>query len=119
MPKIVRKTHILDASGKILGRLASEAARLLQGKHKVDYAPQRDSGDFVVVPNASKIKVSGKKAEQKTYKHHSLHPGGLKERPFARVFTNNPVEVIYLAVRKMLPKNRLRDRRMKRLKIES
>lgn len=117
MEKIVRTTHTIDAEGKILGRLATQIAGLLQGKQKRNYSPATDVGDAVVIINAAKIKLSGKKAEQKIYRHHTLHPGGLKERPFKRVFANNPAEVIYLAVIKMLPKNRLRDVRLKRLKI--
>ncbi|MEK7189356.1 MAG: 50S ribosomal protein L13 [Patescibacteria group bacterium] len=117
MEKIVRTTHIIDAEGKILGRLATDVVRLLQGKQKRDYSPATDMGDMVVIKNASKINVSGKKAEQKVYRHHTLHPGGLKERPFKRVFAANPTEVIHLAIIKMLPKNRLRDVRLKRLKI--
>ncbi len=117
MEKIIRTIHTIDAEGKILGRLATQVAGLLQGKQKKNYSPATDMGDTVVIKNASKIKVSGKKAEQKIYRHHTLHPGGLKERPFKRVFAANPTEVIHLAIIKMLPKNRLRDIRMKRLKI--
>lgn len=117
MEKVIRQIHVLDAEGEILGRLATRIAGLLQGKQKRNYSPAADVGDAVIIKNASKIKVSGKKAEQKIYRHHTLHPGGLKERPFKRVFAANPAEVIYLAVIKMLPKNRLRDIRMKRLKI--
>ncbi len=113
-----RATHIIDATDQILGRLATLAATFLQGKNKTDYAPHIDTGDFVVVKNASKIKVSGKKFSDKIYRHHSTHPGGLKERPYKEVFARDPREVVYLSIIKMLPKNKLRDKRLKRLKIE-
>lgn len=113
-----RVTHTLDATDKILGRLATEIAVLLQGKHRPEYVPNVDTGDIVVVKNASKIKVTGKKYSDKIYRHHSTHPGGLKERAYKEVFARDPKEVIFLAVNKMLPKNKLRDKRLKRLKIE-
>lgn len=119
MARIERKTHIIDASGKVLGRLATEIANLLNGKHKVDYAPNVDGGDVVVIKNASQVKVTGKKMEQKEYKKHSLYPGGLKVRPLKFVLKNNPAEVIRLAVVKMIPKNKLRKPKLKRLKIEA
>lgn len=119
MIKIERKIHIIDASGKVLGRLATEIANLLNGKHKVGYAPNVDGGDVVVIKNASQIRITGKKLEQKEYRKHTLYPGGLKVRPLRFVLKNNPAEVIRLAVIKMIPKNRLRDQKLKRLKIEA
>lgn len=112
-----RATHTIDATDQILGRLATLIATLLQGKNKPDYAPHVDTGDIVIVKNAAKVRVSGKKYSDKIYRHHSTHPGGLKERPYKAVFAKDPTEVIYLAVIKMLPKNKLRDKRLKRLKI--
>ncbi|MBI5731978.1 MAG: 50S ribosomal protein L13 [Candidatus Magasanikbacteria bacterium] len=116
--EIQRKIHILDAEGKILGRLLSETAHLLQGKHKPDYAPQTDAGDYVVIKNASRVKVTGKKFTDKIYRHHTTHPGGLKERTYKEIFSADPARVIYLGIIKMLPKNKLRSKRLKRLRIE-
>jgi large subunit ribosomal protein L13 len=113
-----RITHNIDASNKVLGRLATEIAILLRGKHKPDYAPHKDIGDFVVVKNAEKIKLTGKKIDQKIYYHHSGYLGGLKELPFKKLFEKNPGEVIKKAVFGMLPKNKLRAKLIKRLKFE-
>ena len=113
-----RAIHVIDATDQILGRMATLVATLLQGKNKPDYSPEKDTGDVVYVKNASKVKVSGKKYSDKIYRHHSMHPGGLKERAYKAVFAKDPTEVVYLAVNKMLPKNKLRDKRLKRLKIE-
>lgn len=118
MKQIERKTHTIDASGEILGRLASRIAHLLMGKHKVTYVPNVDAGDIIVVKNASKIKVTGNKTNDKLYRHHSMHPGGLKELKYKEVFAKDPSRVIYSAVDKMLPKNKLRKERLKRLTIE-
>lgn len=119
MTRLEKKIHIIDASGKVLGRLATEIASLLNGKHKVGYTPNVDGGDAVVIKNASQIRVTGKKMEQKEYKRHSLYPGGLKVRPLRFVLKNNPAEVIRLAVIRMIPKNKLRYQKLKRLKIEA
>jgi large subunit ribosomal protein L13 len=113
-----RKTHIIDAKNKILGRLATEIAILLRGKHKPNFAPQKDIGDFVIVKNVDKIKVTGKKAEQKIYYRHSGYLGGLKKIPFKKLFAERPAEVLRKAVWGMLPKNKLRAKQIKRLKIE-
>jgi len=112
-----RKTHTIDATGKILGRLATEIAILLRGKHKLDFAPNKDIGDFVFVKNINKIRVSGKKFEDKIYYRHTGYLGGLKKRPFKRLFEKNPTEVLKKAVFGMLPKNKLRAKQIKRLKI--
>lgn len=117
--KIERKTHILDASGQILGRFATQIAILLIGKHKVDYTPNIDAGDRVVVKNAAKIKVTGKKVSDKLYRHHTNYPGGLKEENFQAMQRRDPRRIISLAVSRMLPKNRTRKVRMSRLKIEA
>lgn len=113
-----RETHTIDAANKVLGRLATQIAILLQGKDKPDFEPQRDAGDFVIVKNADKIKVTGKKEKQKKYYHHSGYLGGLKEVPFKKVFEKDPSEVLKKAVWGMLPKNKLRAKRIKRLKFE-
>ena len=113
-----RKTHTIDASGKVLGRLATEIANLLRGKNKPDFVPYRDMGDFVVVKNVAKLKITGKKMEQKKYFHHSGYLGGLKEVPFKKIFKTNPDEILKKAVFGMLPKNKLRAEQIKRLKFE-
>lgn len=109
--------HVIDASGKTLGRLATEVATLLMGKHKPIYAPNLDTGDFVVVINAAKVAVSGKKAEQKTYYRHSNYPGGLKSVSLARMMETYPTRVIESAVKGMIPHNRLGRDMMRRLKV--
>ena len=115
--EVKRNWYLVDASGKTLGRLASKIAVLLMGKHKKDYTPHVDNGDFVVVINAEKIHVTGKKLEKKIYYKHTGYMGHLKETPLKDMLAKKPEDVIRLAVRGMLPKNRLRDRRMKRLKV--
>lgn len=113
-----RKTHTIDVSGEILGRVASRIATLLQGKHKPSYVPHHDKGDFVEIENVEKVKLSGKKMEQKTYFSHSGYLGHEKETSVKKVFEENPGAVLRRAVRNMLPKNKLRKGRMKRLKIK-
>lgn len=112
-----RETHTIDATGKVLGRLATEIAILLRGKHRPDFRPHKDAGDIVVVKNVSKIKITGKKMEKKKYYHHSGFLGGIKEIPLKKLFTKNPAEVLRRAVRGMLPNNRLRAKQIKRLKF--
>lgn len=111
-----RVWHLLDAKGKILGRLSCEIAILLRGKNKVSFAPNKDDGDFVVVVNADKMKVTGRKEEQKVYQNYSGYPGGLKTRKYKDVFAKNPVWVLKRAVRGMLPDNKLRKPMLSRLK---
>lgn len=106
-----------DASGKVLGRLATEIAEKLIGKHKTTYTPNVDGGDYVVLLNADKIEVTRNKANSKIYSWHSGFPGGLKQRTFAEMLVKNPEKLIKHAVKNMLPKNRLRDERLNRLKI--
>jgi len=113
-----RETHIIDAEGKVLGRLASKIAILLRGKHKPQFKPHEDGGDFVIVKNVSKLKITGKKLEKKIYYHHTGYIGGLKETPLKKLFKENPGEVLRRAVYGMLPKNKLRKKIIKRLKIE-
>lgn len=111
------KTHTIDATGKILGRLAVEIAILLRGKDKPEYAHHLDMGNTVVVINTSRIKVTGKKAESKKYQQHSGYPGGIKEITYKRLFARDPNEILRKAVYGMLPRNKLRAKMMKRLKL--
>lgn len=113
-----RKTHIIDARGKSLGRLASQITVLLVGKHKPEYDPSKDLGDIVVVKNVDKMKFTGKKLEKKKYYWHTGYLGGLKERTLKQMLQKDPKKVLKLAVLGMLPKNRLRKKRIKRLKFE-
>ncbi|MDR0953048.1 MAG: 50S ribosomal protein L13 [Elusimicrobiota bacterium] len=112
-----RQWHHVDASGKTLGRLATQIAVWLMGKHKRTFTPNMDCGDFVVITNAAKIKVTGNKAEQKVYFSHSGYAKGGKETPFKRQMENDPTKVIELAVYRMLDANKLRAKRMKRLRL--
>jgi large subunit ribosomal protein L13 len=113
-----RKIHQIDAAGKVLGRLASKIAFLLQGKHKPNFDPSKDVGDFVMVKNVDKIKITGKKLKQKKYYRHSGYLGHLKEISLEKLFKQKPSEVLKKAVVKMLPKNKLRKKMIKRLKFE-
>lgn len=112
-----RKTHTIDAANKVLGRLAVEISLLLRGKEKLDFMPNKDGGDVVIVKNSNKIIVTGNKFNDKMYYHHSGYMGGLKEIPFKKIFKKDPGEVIRRAVYGMLPKNKLRDIQIKRLKF--
>ena len=114
---IAREWWVIDAADKTLGRVATEVANLLMGKHKPLYAPYIDTGDYVVVINAAKVKVTGKKAEQKIYYRYSGYPGGLKSPSFKELFTQNPSRVIELAVKGMLPHNNLGRVMFKKLKV--
>ncbi len=114
---IKRNWHLIDVKAKILGRIAPEAAKLLQGKHKRDYSTYLDSGDFVIIINAKDIMVSGKKSTAKVYTNYSGYPGGLKTIRFDAVLKKNPDKIIRHAVSGMLPKNKLRDRRLARLYV--
>ena len=114
---IERQWHVIDASGKTLGRLTVQIARLLMGKHKPQFAPYLDCGDYVIVLNASKVKVTGNKARQKTYYRHSGYPGGLKAMNFEKMLQTHPIRVIEHAVKGMLPHNRLGDAMFKKLKV--
>lgn len=109
--------HVLDARGQILGRLATQAAMLLMGKHRPGYVPHMLSGDFVVITNAAEVATSGNKADQITFKRHSQKPGNLKEIPFRRVQETFPERIIEHAVRGMLPRNKLGERMIRRLKV--
>ena len=119
MEIVKRENHIIDAEGKVLGRLSTQIAVLLRGKHKPTFAPHKDIGDFVIIKNVEKLKFTGKKLVQKDYRYHTLYPGGLKKTSMKKVFENNPTDVIKKAVYGMLPKNRLREEMMKRLTIKA
>jgi large subunit ribosomal protein L13 len=114
---IEREWWVIDAADKNLGKIATQVANLLMGKHKPIFASHIDTGDYVVVINAAKVKVTGKKAEQKMYYRHSGYPGGLKSQRFEELFGKDPSRVIALAVRGMLPHNRLGRAMFKKLKI--
>jgi large subunit ribosomal protein L13 len=109
--------HVIDAEGRTLGRLCTEIAVLLQGKHKPIYVPYLNTGDYVIVVNAEKIHVTGKKLEQKIYYRHSGYHGGLKEETLAKVLAKTPTRVIKRAVKGMLPKNSLGRHMLSRLKV--
>ncbi|MBU0578552.1 50S ribosomal protein L13 [Patescibacteria group bacterium] len=115
--EVKRDWHLVDVGGQILGRIATQIAQKLIGKHKSTYTPHIDGGDFVVVINASNVALSRNKADKKVYFRHSGFPGGLKEIPFKKMLAEHPEQVIKLAVKNMLPKNKLRQLRMNRLKV--
>ncbi len=108
---------LLDAKDEVLGRLASKAAVILRGKHKADFTPHLDNGDFVIIINADKVKLTGKKEEQKLYRRHSGYIGGLKEIPFKKKKEKDPQGIIINAVSGMLPKNKLGRKMIKKLKV--
>jgi len=115
--EIDRKWYVVDADGKVLGRLASEIARRLRGKHKPTFCNFQDNGDFIVVVNAEKINLTGKKLDDKKYYRHSGYMGGIKERTARDVLAKNPGELITMAVKGMLPKNKLGRKQLKKLKV--
>ena len=114
---VERKWYVVDAKGKTLGRLSSEIAKILRGKHKPTYTPHVDIGDFVIVINAEQVTITGKKAEQKLYRNHSQYPGGLKEVTFEQLMDKKPIEAIMHAVKGMLPHNSLGRQMLKKLKV--
>ena len=116
---VTRDWYIIDAEGKTLGRLATEIASVLKGKHKPIYTPHVDTGDFVVVINAEKIVVTGNKANQKLYRRHSGYQGGLTEIPYAVMMKKHPERIISIAVRGMIPHNKLGTQVFKKLKVRS
>ena len=115
--EIERHWYVVDADGKTLGRLATQIADTLRGKHKAQYTPHVDTGDFVVVVNAEKIAVTGKKLDDKIYRRHSGYPGGLRERTLREELDRRPTEVLRKAVKGMLPRNRLARAQLRKLKI--
>lgn len=112
-----RGWYIIDASEQILGRLATEAARRLRGKHKAEYTPHVDTGDYIIVINAEKVAVTGSKFKDKTYYSHSGRPGGMKEIQFDKLQEKNPTKIIELAIKGMLPKNSLGRDMYRKLKV--
>ena len=114
---IERDWYVVDASGQTLGRLASEVAQIIRGKHKPTFSPAVDVGDYVIVVNAEKIHVTGQKLDQKMYYRHSGYPGGLKELTLGRMLEEHPTRVIEFAVKGMLPKNKLGRKMVKKLKV--
>jgi large subunit ribosomal protein L13 len=115
--EVVRRWYVVDADGKILGRLATQIADTLRGKNKPQYTPHVDTGDFVVVVNAEKIAVTGNKLDQKRYYRHSGYPGGLRSRTLREQLDRRPTEVLRTAVKGMLPKNKLARQQINKLKI--
>lgn len=115
--EVQRKWHLIDADGLILGRLATKVADILRGKNKPIFTPNVDTGDFVVIINASKVRLTGKKLRQKMYYRHSGYPGGIKETSALDMLKKTPERIVMLAVRGMLPKNRLGRAQLKKLKV--
>lgn len=111
------ETHTIDATGKAPGRLATEVTRILIGKHKTGYTPHIDDGDRVQIVNASKMVITGKKMTQKVYTHHTTYASGLRQKKLSTVWAEDPGDVLKRAVSRMLPKNKQRNERMKRLKV--
>lgn len=112
-----RKWYVVDAENKVLGRLASEVAKILRGKHKPIYTPHVDSGDYVIIVNAEKVALTGNKWAQKRYRWHTGYPGGLREVPAAKMRQRRPERLVELAVRGMLPKTKLGRAMMRKLKV--
>ncbi len=115
--EIEREWYVVDAAGQNLGRLATQIATMLRGKHKATYTPHVDTGDFVVVVNAEKVAVTGKKMDEKLYYRHSGYPGGLRSRTLREQLDRQPAEVLRKAVKGMLPRNRLSRAQLRKLKI--
>ena len=114
---IQRQWHVIDATDVVLGRLASQTATLLRGKHKPTFAPHVDAGDFVIIINAEKVALTGSKLEKKRAYRHSGYPGGLKSTSYAELLEKNPVRAVEKAIRGMLPKNKLASQQMSKLKV--
>jgi large subunit ribosomal protein L13 len=114
---VERQWHLIDAEGQVLGRVATEAARLLQGKHKAIYTPHIDTGDHVVIINAAQVRLTGRKEEQKLYRTHSGYEGGLREQRAKEIRQTNPVRMLEEAVRGMLPKTKMGEAMWRKLKV--
>jgi len=112
-----RQWYVIDARGKILGRMATEIAKVRRGKHKPIFTPNQDAGDFVIVVNARELKLTGAKLDQKIYYRHSEYPGGIRQRTAAQMLEEKPEELVKLAVKGMLPKNRLSRKLVTKLKV--
>jgi len=115
--EIKRRWYIIDAAGRSLGRVATDAARLLRGKHKPEFTPHLDTGDHVVIINAGQVVLTGKKLEQKFYYRHSGYPGGLKKVNYATIMEKKPEQAVFLAVRGMLPHTKLGNAMLKKLRV--
>jgi len=115
--ELEQKWYLVNAEGKVLGRLATELAKILKGKNKPIYTPHLDTGDFVVVINAGKLTLTGKKMKDKIYYHHTGYPGGIKEMNAEKLLAKKPTEMIRMAVRGMLPKNSLGRQMLRKLKV--
>ena len=116
--KIKKKKYMLDANGQVVGRLATQISMILMGKNSPDYTPNIDNKNKVIIMNADKIRFTGKKLMKKVFRHHSMHPGGLKVIPLKKILIQDPKKVIIKAVSKMLPKNKMRTARLLRIKFE-
>lgn len=114
---IKRSWYVIDAAGRPLGRVATEAARLLRGKHKPEFTPHLDSGDHVIVLNAGQVVLTGRKLEQKYYYRHSGYPGGIKKMDYATLMDRKPEKAVYMAIKGMLPHNRLGRAMLKKLRV--
>lgn len=117
--EIQRKWYLIDANGKVLGRLASEVAKILRGKNKSIFTPHLDTGDFVIVVNAEKVFLTGNKKKDKIYYHHTGYPGGIREITAEKLLAKHPTELIWRAVKGMLPKNSLGRQMLRKLKVYS
>lgn len=115
--EVERKWFVVDADGQTLGRLATQVATILRGKHKPIYTPHVDTGDYVIVINAEKVKVTGNKRNAKMYRWHTGYPGGLKERTFEQQMEKQPEKIVYAAVKGMMPKNSLGSQMLKKLRV--
>jgi large subunit ribosomal protein L13 len=115
--EIQRDWYVVDATNQTLGRFSTQIATLLRGKHKPTYTPSIDGGDFVVVVNCEKIRIAGRKADQKIYYHHTGYPGGMKETPYKMMLAKHPDRILRSAVKGMLPKNRIGRRLLVKLRI--
>ena len=115
--KIERKWYVVDADGQVLGRMAAQVASVLRGKNKPEFTPHEDVGDYVIIVNAEKVKVTGRKLDQKIYYHHSEYVGGMKETTLREMMAKKPEKVVELAVKGMLPKGKLGNQMYKKLKV--
>ncbi len=115
--EVERKWYVIDAKGQALGRLASQVAKILRGKHKPQFTPNVDTGDFVIIVNASQVKLTGHKAQQKMYVTHSQYPGGLRETPYEKMLATKPERIVEHAVKGMLPHSNLGRLMGKKLKV--
>jgi len=116
---VEQKWHIIDADGLVVGRLASQVANVLRGKNKPIFTPHADTGDFVIIVNADKVRFTGNKLEQKAYYHHSGYPGGIKKEVAKDIMDKNPERILISAIRGMIPKNRLGRQQLSKLKVYS